>query len=56
MNEPEILILPEVEEFLETLPELLVGKDYYSWVESAKRLVGDLLDFIRKIPIYLIIL
>lgn len=50
MNEPEILILPEVEEFLETLPELLVEKDYYSWVESAKRLVGDLLDFIRKIP------
>lgn len=50
MDEPVILILPEAEAFLETLPEVLVEKDYYSLVQSAKRLVGDLLDFIRKIP------
>lgn len=50
MDEPVILILPEAEAFLETLPEVLVDKDYYSWVESAKRLVEDILNFIQKIP------
>lgn len=50
MDKAEILILPEADEFLSLLPEILVKNSYYIWRESAERLVNDILEFMLTIP------
>lgn len=50
MDKAEILILPEADEFLSLLPEILVKNSYYIWRESAERLVNEILEFILTIP------
>lgn len=50
MNKAEILILPEADEFLTLLPEILLKNDYCAWRESAERLVNDILEFVLTIP------
>lgn len=51
MDDAEILILPEADEFLKFLPDELVKNNYYAWRESAERLVNDILEFILTIPV-----
>ena len=50
MNDVEVRVSPEVEDFLEILPSTLVNEGYKSDFANAVRLIDDIVDFIYTIP------
>ena len=51
MQKIEIRILPEADEFLYSLPMILVEEGYKSSYSSAEKIVDEILDFISQLPI-----
>lgn len=50
MTDAEVRILPEVEDFLDTLPYVLLQDGYKANLEYAEKYVDDILDFISTLP------
>lgn len=46
----EIRVLPEVEDFLYCLSDVLVIDEYKPSYESAEKIVDDIIDFISQLP------
>lgn len=46
----EVVILPEVYDFLYDLAQILFYKDYVSWMESADAIIDDIVDYARMVP------
>lgn len=45
----EIRILPEADDFIQSLPDILLNEGHKSSYESAVKLVDDILDFIQSL-------
>lgn len=50
MDRTKVLIAPEVVEYIDFLPDLLLSGGYYSNVSNADKYADDILDFIKHLP------
>lgn len=50
MERTEVLIVPEVEEYIDILPYMLLSGGYYSNVANADKYADDILRFIYSLP------